>query len=78
MSRCLSCNVILNDFESTRKYANTGEYVDMCKRCFNSSDQEGIVVIDRADLKPEESIEEVDSDDDEGTEYLGCGGGQCG
>lgn len=76
--RCRSCNTTLNDFESTRKYANTGEYVDMCKRCFNSSDTEGIDVIERADLKPEESIEEMDSDEEDGSQYLGCGGGQCG
>lgn len=77
--RCISCNKILNDFESTRRYVNTNEYVDMCMKCFKNSDTENIDVIERADLKPEESIEEFDSDnEDDGSEYLGCGGGQCG
>ena len=74
--RCLSCNTILNDFESTRRYANTGEFVDMCKRCFNSSDTEGVDVLEREDLKSEESVEELEADEEEGTDFLG--GSHCG
>ena len=32
--RCLSCNKNLNDAESTRKYPDTNEYIDLCNRCF--------------------------------------------
>jgi hypothetical protein len=31
--RCLSCNVILSDRESTRKGVHTGEYLDLCDDC---------------------------------------------
>jgi hypothetical protein len=31
--RCAVCNVMLSDFESTRKHADTGEYLDMCCKC---------------------------------------------
>lgn len=31
--RCLCCNANLTDFESTRRNARTGEYLDMCIRC---------------------------------------------
>lgn len=76
--RCLSCNIVLNDFESTRRYANTGEFVDMCKRCFNSSDTEGVDVLDREDLKAEESVTEMEADEAEGDSFLdSCGGCQC-
>lgn len=34
MSRCLSCNRILNDRESVRKYSSSGDYLDLCDRCF--------------------------------------------
>lgn len=34
--RCLSCDCELNDFESTRKHKVTGEYIDMCTRCFKT------------------------------------------
>ena len=32
--RCFSCNTALNDYESTRKSLVTGEYMDLCNRCF--------------------------------------------
>jgi len=32
--KCLSCDVPLNDRESTRKYKNTGEFLDLCDNCF--------------------------------------------
>lgn len=60
--RCISCDKNLNDFEATRKYANTLTYVDMCQRCFKSSDTEGILVLERTDLKPNEFIEEDHED----------------
>jgi hypothetical protein len=31
--RCLSCNKNLNDRESVRKHAVTGEYLDLCNYC---------------------------------------------
>lgn len=33
--KCLSCDVILSAKESTRKYASTGEFVDLCDGCFD-------------------------------------------
>ena len=34
--RCNCCNVILTTQESTRKFTNSGTYVDMCNKCFNT------------------------------------------
>lgn len=31
--RCQCCNKMLSDFESTRKNAKSGEYMDMCNEC---------------------------------------------
>lgn len=33
--RCLSCDRKLNDYESTRRYASSGDFVDLCNRCFS-------------------------------------------
>lgn len=33
--RCLSCNVELDDEESTRKDPITEEYIDMCNYCYD-------------------------------------------
>lgn len=58
--RCLSCDCGLTDFEATRKSATTGEFLDLCNRCFASvSDQ--IKAIERADLAHEEDL--VDEND---------------
>lgn len=35
--RCLSCNSILSDLDTTRK-APSGFYLDLCSRCFYLSD----------------------------------------
>jgi hypothetical protein len=61
--RCLACNKILSDYESTRKYAGTRRFVDLCNHCFNASDLTFGDVDDREDLR--DLTDEVESDDDE-------------
>jgi hypothetical protein len=33
--RCRACDKNLTDYESTRKYANTNNYIDLCNHCFS-------------------------------------------
>ena len=47
--RCVACNKNLSDFESTRKDAITGEYIDMCSQCFSEIAYD-FLVIERTDL----------------------------
>ena len=61
--RCLACNKALNDFESTRKSATTGEYVDLCNHCFHNIEQD-IESVVREDLRDEESYEDDNELDD--------------
>lgn len=49
--RCLSCDVILSDFEATRKYVSDETYVDLCNSCIRDLPIETIV---RRDLQEEE------------------------
>ena len=37
--RCLSCNCNLTDSESKRKHKKTGEYIDLCTKCFREVDE---------------------------------------
>jgi len=63
--RCLVCNANLNDFESTRKHATTGEYLDTCSDCLNAI---GLIpTLDREDLMQNEG--EIDIDRIEGDCY---------
>jgi hypothetical protein len=59
--RCLSCDAELNDFESTRKYADSGEFVDLCNFCFQSI-KDSVAVRERFDLF-KESDEIADTDE---------------
>ena len=46
--RCQACDCELSDFESTRKSLETGEYLDLCNKCFFET---GIgIVKERPDL----------------------------
>ncbi len=46
--RCVSCNVALSDFESTRKGALSGTYLDLCNGCIKGL---GIATLDRPELE---------------------------
>ncbi len=59
--RCLACNKLLNDYEATRKYESTGEFVDLCNGCFGESDVKYLPTLDRPDLQEYEDV-----NDDEG------------
>lgn len=54
--RCYCCDKILSDFESTRKSVNTGEYLDMCNKCYSTIKDE---------LNAEERYDLFDGDEDE-------------
>lgn len=55
--RCLSCNKNLSDFEATRKYAHSGEFVDLCNKCFVPISHD-VNTIERADLATAEDLED--------------------
>ncbi len=55
--RCYCCNKALSSFESTRKSATTGEYLDMCNKCYGTIKNEA-PAIERADLATEEDYED--------------------
>lgn len=57
--RCKACDVVLSDYEATRKSALTLEYIDLCDACFMHIADE-IQVIDRPDLLNYEVMDEED------------------
>jgi hypothetical protein len=54
--RCRACNKALNDFESTRKSIETGEYLDLCNHCFQASEI--------GNSKEREDLRDVTDDED--------------
>ena len=53
--RCYCCDKILSDFESTRKSVMTGNYLDMCNKCYSTIKDE---------LHSEERYDLFDGDED--------------
>ena len=71
--RCLSCDKVLSDYESTRRSATTSEFVDLCNRCYFYV-KEDLHTIDRTDLVTDdcmdyESLEESGLDIDTEEDY---------
>ena len=55
--RCSCCNRNLSDYESTRKSKSTGDYLDMCNKCFGT-------VSDDFDIIVNPDMSELDEEDD--------------
>ena len=67
--RCTCCDRLLNDYESTRKSRTTGEYLDMCNKCF-AMVEDSIETIDRTDFSEGDiPDEELYEDNDYCVEY---------
>jgi len=57
--RCISCNKELTDFEATRKYSDSEEFIDLCNDCFKHT---GIKAIERMDLMSIHDVVDIDED----------------
>ena len=55
--KCLACDRILTDFEATRKFHQSKEFVDLCNHCFYSGVNEEVSTNEREDLQQEEDDE---------------------
>ena len=59
---CSCCDRLLTEFESTRRNANTFQFIDLCKVCFEDV-KPFVPTIDRKDLITEADLDEIDCDD---------------
>lgn len=53
--RCLACQRALSDFEATRRYAESQEFLDLCDSCYESI-RGCFEVTERADLRKYEEL----------------------
>ena len=60
---CSCCDRLLTEFESTRRNANTFQFIDLCKVCFEDV-KPFVPTIDRKDLISEADLDVVDDDPD--------------
>jgi len=60
---CSCCDRLLTEFESTRRNANTFQFIDLCRVCFEDV-KPYVPTIDRKDLISEADLDVVDDCDD--------------
>jgi hypothetical protein len=61
--RCICCDRNLNDYETTRKHAVTGDYLDICNKCFRDISND-VPTVARSDLAYTEQMEQDTFDTD--------------
>lgn len=59
--RCKACDKLLSDYESTRKSAQTNEFLDLCNHCYTHVKEE-IMTLENQELL---SISDILDFDDE-------------
>lgn len=55
--RCRCCDKKLSEFEATRKSINTGDFLDMCNRCYGTISKD-VLSYERYDLYDDEDEQE--------------------
>jgi hypothetical protein len=38
--KCLACDKVLSEFESTRRSLMSGEFMDLCNRCYSNIEED--------------------------------------
>ena len=57
--KCLCCDRLLTDYESTRKHAVTGSFIDLCQQCFKAVQAAShLPTKDRKDLISSDDIDD--------------------
>jgi hypothetical protein len=64
--KCQCCDRILTDYESTRKHAVTGSFIDLCQQCFKAVQADShLPTKDRKDLISSDDIDDsAETEDD--------------
>ena len=73
--RCIACNKLLNEYEMTRKFTDSKEFVDLCGACSKFLIEDEVIIegnLDYAhlsDIEESYDVEDGELDSYSGTEY---------
>ena len=73
--RCIACNKLLNEYEMTRKFTDSKEFVDLCGTCSKFLVEDDVIIegnLDYAhlsDIEESYDVEDGELDSYSGTEY---------
>ncbi len=70
--RCVACDKILNDYELTRRFTGSGEFVDLCGNCSRFLVEDDVTIEGNLDYAHLSDMEEsYDVEDGELDSYTG-------
>ncbi len=62
--RCLSCDSVLSDYECSRKFIFSGEYIQMCSICFKDIKGDCLAIGNTSLMEEDEAhSEDIEEDD---------------
>jgi hypothetical protein len=71
--RCVACDKIMTDYELTKKFSNSGEFVDMCNECSRFLADDDLIAVGNMDYATLSDLEEIKDVEDGSLDY-GAGG----
>lgn len=67
--RCAACDKILTDYELTKKFSGSGEFVDMCNECSRFLVEDDLTAIGNIDYASLSDLEEIRDVEDGTMDY---------
>lgn len=67
--RCYCCNKALSDYEATRKSVTTGNFLDMCNKCYGTISGD-VLAMERTDLRHDDQDEYQEFHDIKNDDYF--------
>ena len=67
--RCVACDKILTEYELTKKYDRSGEFVDMCNECSRFLVEDDLTTVGNVDYATLSDLEEIKDVEDGTMDY---------
>ena len=67
--RCVACDKIMTDYELTKKFSNSGEFVDMCNECSRYLAEDDLITVGNMDYATLSDLEEIRDVEDGTLDY---------
>ena len=67
--RCVACDKIMTDYELTKKFSGSGEFVDMCNECSRFLVEDDLTAVGNIDYASLSDLEEIRDVEDGTLDY---------
>jgi len=67
--RCIACDKIMTDYELTKKFSGSGEFVDMCNECSRFLVEDDLTAVGNIDYASLSDLEEIRDVEDGTLDY---------